>query len=396
MSSQTINLGLVGFGCVGQGLYDVLQATPGIKANIKKIVVKDRYKRRSLPDHYFIYDFQELLQDPTIDTIVELIDDADVAYQIAFNALQNGKNFISANKKMLALHLPELQQIAAEQNVSLLYEGAACGSIPIIRNLEEYYDNDLLHGLTGIFNGSSNYILTKMSHEGTSYKDALLEAQAKGFAESDPSLDVEGFDATYKAVILALHSFGVYVLPDHILRLGIQNLKQEDLKFASANLQTIKPTARIFKIDDRHFTIYVLPELISIDNPLSKVDREYNAVSIQAAFSDRQLLIGKGAGGHPTGSAVLSDIAACSYQYKYEFKKVYQGSLPQFTTDIRLSIYASSVNPIPEVFLNLIQVEESGQKKDFHYIKGTIDVADLMNQTSLIQENQIFIGLCEH
>ena len=395
MSSQIINLGLVGFGCVGQGLYDVLQATPGIKANIKKIAVKDRYKKRSLPDHFFTYDYREVLSDPTIDTIVELIDDATIAYQIAHDALTQGKNLITANKKMLALHLPELQQIAADQNVSFLYEGAACGSIPIIRNLEEYYDNDLLHGLTGIFNGSSNYILTKMVQEGSTYEEALLEAQHKGFAESDPSLDVEGFDATYKAVILALHSFGVYVAPDHILRLGIQYLKPQDLQFAAANQQTIKPTARIFKLDEHQFGIYVLPELISKENPLSKVDREYNAVSIQAAFSDRQLLIGKGAGGHPTGSAVLSDIAACSYQYKYEFKKVYQGKLPQYTTNLQIQIYASATQPIPKDFLESVLTEESGQRRDFNYIKGSIAVNDLIKHTATLHDNQIFIGLSE-
>ncbi len=162
---RNLTLGLFGFGCVGQGLYHVLDETQGIKAEIKKICVKHRNKPRTLPENLFTFDKDEILNDPSIDVVVELIDDADAAFEIVKAALQNGKAVVTANKKMLAEHLEEIYGLQQQYGKPVLYEGSVCGSIPIIRNLEEYYDNDLLTGIEGIFNGSTNYILTKVFEE---------------------------------------------------------------------------------------------------------------------------------------------------------------------------------------------------------------------------------------
>src|SRR6201989_3047829 len=148
---KKLKLGLFGFGCVGQGLYHVLHETQGVKAEIKKVCVKTRNKTRPVPDHFFTFDKNEILNDPDIDIVVELIDDANAAYEIVKTALQNGKAVVTANKKMLAEHLEEIYQLQIKHGKPVLYEGSVCGSIPIIRNLEEYYDNDLLTGIEGIF-----------------------------------------------------------------------------------------------------------------------------------------------------------------------------------------------------------------------------------------------------
>src|SRR6476660_583135 len=170
--SKRLTIGLFGFGVVGQGLHDII-STKELNIEIRKIVIKDPSKPRTLRESLFSADASDILDDPEINTIVELINDADAAFDITSNALKNGKNVVSANKKMIAEHLDELVALQNTHGTSLLYEGAVCGSIPIIRNLEEYYDNELLHSISGIFNGSSNYILSKIFNEGLAYSTAL-------------------------------------------------------------------------------------------------------------------------------------------------------------------------------------------------------------------------------
>jgi len=320
---KQLTLGLFGFGCVGQGLYHVLNETHGIKATIKRICIKNPEKSRLLPQEYFTLSKEDILQDPEIDVVVELIDDANAAYQIVKQAIQNGKHVVTANKKMLAENLEEIFQLQQQYDRSVLYEGAVCGSIPILRNLEEYYDNDLISGIEGIFNGSTNYILTKVFEERKNYADALRQAQELGFAESDPSLDVKGFDPKFKLAIAITHAFGVFVKPENILNIGIDSINDLDLKFAREKGYGIKLVARAIKSGNEVFGL-VSPQFIEQHHLLSSVRNEFNAVTVQGAFSEKQLFIGKGAGSYPTGSAVLSDISALTYGYRYEYKKLRQ------------------------------------------------------------------------
>src|SRR5690606_26158755 len=315
-----LTLGIFGFGVVGQGLYDIIK-TKSLNLSIKKFVIKHGDKERTLPAELFTTAARAILDDPEINTVVELIDDADAAFDIVSRALKAGKNVVSANKKMIAYHLEELIAIQHEYGASLLYEGAVCGSIPIIRNLEEYYDNELLHSVSGIFNGSSNYILSKIFNDGLNYQTALKQAQDLGFAETDPTLDVGGFDAKFKLAIVASHAYGLYIQPEDILNIGIDKLGASDIRFAKEKDYRLKlvPTAR--EIDDKNVILYVLPRLISPGHILRNVENENNGVLVKAAFADEQFFYGKGAGGHPTGSAVLSDIAALRYGYRYEYKK---------------------------------------------------------------------------
>ena len=336
---KNLKLGLFGFGCVGQGLYHVLHETHGIKAEIKKIVVKNRDKQRPIPDHFFSYNKEEILNDPEIDVVVELIDDANAAFDIVSAALRNGKAVVTANKKMVAEHLPELYELQRTFRKPLLYEAAVCGAIPIIRNLEEYYDNDLIGSIEGIFNGSTNYILTKVFEEKKSYADALKRAQELGFAESDPRLDVQGFDPKFKLVIAIAHTFGVFVKPEVVINIGIDKISDLDLKFARDNNYTIKLVARAFRRGGKVYG-FVAPQFIENHNLLSTVRNEYNAVIVEGAFSEKQLFIGKGAGSYPTGSAVLSDISALTYDYAYEYKKRFQEG-DSFSNDLLVDAFVS-------------------------------------------------------
>lgn len=385
---KEVKIGMFGFGCVGQGLYDVLTNSKGFKAEIKRFVVKDKTKKRKLPAHLFSFDKNDILNDPEINLVVELIDNADDAFEIVKEALLKKKNVVTANKKMIAHHFEELVKLQKETGASLLYEASACGSIPIIRTLEEYYDNELVNSVSGIFNGSSNYILSKIQNENLSYATALKQAQELGFAESNPKLDVGGYDAKYKMIIIAAHAYGVFVHPDQVLNLGIEYLKQEDVEYARKNKFKIRLINRILKLDENKVALYTIPTFIEKDNPLYYVENETNAVTVEAAFSDKQLFIGKGAGGHPTGSAVLSDVSANSYEYKYEYKRTYQAEHYAFTNNLEIEIYVDSHD---ERLLDELEFSSISEHEG-NAVKGWISLDALLRKKNLIEESGTFIA----
>ena len=215
---KTVKIGHDGFGVVGQGVYEVLRKTRNAHAEIVKICVRslDKVRKVEVPADLLTDQENEILENPEINLIVEVIDDAEASYRIVKGALERGLSVVSANKAMLANHLPELIELQHKTGAALLYDASSCGSIPVIRNLEEYYDNDLLLEVKGILNGSSNYILSRVFDHQCPYEEALRQAQALGFAESDPSFDIEGFDALFKLVIITMHALGEYVAPERI------------------------------------------------------------------------------------------------------------------------------------------------------------------------------------
>jgi homoserine dehydrogenase len=388
---KQLTIGLFGFGVVGEGLYKVLQQTPSLKAQLKKVCIKNAAKKRDAPASLFTTDKNILLNDPEINVIIEVIDDADAAFEIVSVALKNGKDVVSANKKMIAEHLPALLELQEQTGQSFLYESAACASIPVIRNLEEYYDNYLLHSISAIVNGSTNFILTKMFEEGLDFKQALLLAQQLGFAESNPKLDVEGYDAVNKWTLLLAHAYGIVESPENILFNGIQNIQAGDAAVAKAHNQQIKLVAQAKKLQNGHVAAFVLPQFVQQDNHLAFVKNEYNGVVIESGFSDKQFFYGKGAGSFPTASAVLSDIAALRYQYKYEYKKLYHHKPHTLSNDIFLRVYVSFDN------LDLVPrdrfewIEEWHASEDRKYLVGVISFTELKsnnwwkeNNTSLI------------
>nr|MBC7611892.1 homoserine dehydrogenase [Pseudopedobacter sp.] len=389
--SKKLNIGLFGFGVVGQGLYDI-SMSKNLNFEFKKIAIKDPSKKRTLPQELFTTDKWEILKDPEINTIIELINDADAAYEIVTYALKNGKNVVSANKKMIAEHLEELVKLQQENGTSLLYEGAVCGSIPIIRNLEEYYDNELLYAVSGIFNGSSNFILSKVFNENQSYDDALKEAQDLGFAETDPTMDVGGYDAKFKLTIATAHAYGLFVNPDEVLNIGIQNLQLSDLQYAREKGQKIKLVPVAKKQNDHEVSIYVLPKLVKKEDFLFNVENEYNGVSVQAAFADQQFFFGKGAGGHPTGAAVFSDVSALRYDYRYEYKKTQVEKKMSFNNDEILQVYLRFNKEDLIKKLPFIDIEERYSSREYHYVIGSIRLLDIVEAKDLILNDGAFIA----
>ena len=375
---KKLTIGLFGFGVVGEGLYKVLQQTPSLNAEIKKVCIRNPKKKREAPAALFTTDKSILLNDPDINVIVEVIDDANAAFEIVSIALVNGKDVVSASKKMIAEHLPELLALQHKTGQSFLYESAACASIPVIRNLEEYYDNDLLHSIKAIVNGSTNFILTKMFEEKLSFRDALLLAQQLGFAESNPKLDVEGYDAVNKWTFLLTHAYGIVEQPENILFTGIQNINSGDAAVAREKNYEIKLVAQAKKLNNGKVAAFVLPQFVKQDDHLAFVKNEYNGVVIESGFADKQFFYGKGAGSFPTASAVLSDISALRYQYKYEYKKLYHHKPHELDNDFYLRVYISfsDLKFIPRENFEWIEEWHAGEERK--YLVGVISFDQLM------------------
>ena len=390
---QQLNIGIFGFGCVGQGLYFAIENSTGFTTSIKKIVVKNKDKKRSIDEACFSFDKNDILNDDEINVVVELIDDADEAFNIVSAAIKKGKHVVTANKKMLGLHMEELLALKNEYNVSLLYEASACGSIPIIRTLEEYFDNEELECVSGIFNGTTNYILTKTINENISYDEALKNAQAKGFAETDPTSDVEGFDAMYKTIILSLHAFGVILKSQDLLRFGITTLQPKDILYAKENGYSIKLVPTIKKLADGKLAAFILPKFVTTENHLSKVENEFNGVLVEGLISGEQFFMGRGAGSHPTGAAVLSDISALSYGYAYDNKKMQQHNKPSFTNDVAIKVFVSSDKKEVIEKLHLNNIEKEFESEDYFYKIGEINVGELKKVLNDELRKQIFLAV---
>lgn len=392
-TTQKLTIGLFGFGVVGEGIYQVLQQTPSLQASIKKICVKHGNKARNAPTELFTTNASELLTDPEINVIVELINDADDAYGIVTTALKSRKAVVSANKKLIAAHLPELLKLQRDYDTSFLYEASVCGAIPIIRNLEEYYDNDLLKGICGIVNGSTNYILTKILDEGLPYAKALQQAQDAGFAETDPTLDVEGYDAVNKLTILLAHAYGIVTHPDNLLARGITQIHASDAVYAAEKGLQIKLTAQAKKMSNGKVAAFVLPQLVTPESKLFAVPDENNGVVIESSFSDKQFLYGKGAGRFPTASAVLSDISSLRYQYRYEYRKLQSVLRIELTEDFYLRVFVSAATDRDVVRNDFEWIEEAYLNEKRQYFIGVIRF-DKLKKAHWLRKPQVSLLVC--
>ena len=387
---KNLNIGLFGFGNLRRGLYDVLQRINSQNVHIKRVCVRDITKERGVKAE-FTNRAEDIFEDKDINLIVEVIDDAEAAYDIVKRALKARIPVVSGNKKMLGHHILELIDLQEQYNTPLLYDASACGSIPVIRNLEEYYDNDLLTSVKGILNGSSNFILSKIFNEHMSYEAALKLAQDLGFAESNPTLDIDGWDSLYKLIIITVHAFGVYVAPENILTYGISTMNDADIRFAQEKDRRIKLVAHVEKIDNR-LIMCVLPQLISRNKYIYSVEDEFNGVVIKGLFYDKQFMFGRGAGGHPTGSAVLSDITACGYNYRYEYKKRNDSVLPQYTTDHTFRVYFRYKSAEQRNLLNFTKIREQYTSDSYNYIVGDVTVSNLKAHQEELRVADCFVA----
>lgn len=388
-----IKVGLFGLGTVGEGIVNVIAKARNANAEIKKICVRDASKPRNVEvdPNLITENREEIFNDPEINLIVEVINDPEAAFEIVSEALKRGMAVVSGSKTMIARNMPELLRLQKENNASLLYDASSCGSIPVIRNLEEYYDNDLLLEVKGILNGSSNYILSRVFDHDESYRKALQTAIDMGFAEADPSFDIDGFDSLYKLIIITVHALGVYVAPEDIFVYGISHIRDFDINYAREKRVKIKLVAQVVKLPDNRFTMFVMPEFVKKSRYIYSVDDEYNGVVIRGECYDRQFMFGKGAGSLPTASSILSDVVAHHHGYRYGYKKMSFKDTPVYTTDVLLKVYVRySETPVPEL-LPFHSITESYYSENGNYVIGEIKLQALMEKREILLHPDVFV-----
>ena len=298
-------IGIIGHGTVGKALYSQLKSSKNYQ--ILGIAEKEGFSDPQIPKDRITYNAFELIQNPETEVILEAINHPESAFAYAMLTLELGKTYITANKKMVALHLPQLIETATIHGSQLYYEAAVGGAIPVLQTLRNYYQSEPIQSVRGIVNGSCNYILTRMLAEQESFADALKLAQELGFAESDPSLDVDGWDSLFKTILLAWNAFGVQLKPEDVELKGISHLRYEDLVQAQEKGGKIKLIASIHQ-NQQGLSASVTPTLILPNDPLFSVDNETNAIEIKGKFSHDIVLQGPGAGGDPTAAAMVADL----------------------------------------------------------------------------------------
>ena len=315
---KPVKVGLLGLGTVGTGVvriveghHDDLLSQVGSPISIVKILVKDRGKNRSVSVDPAILteDPWEIVRDPEIDVIVEVMGGVESTKALILEALERGKHVVTANKDLMALHGPELLAKAHEKGCDILYEASVAGGIPIIRTLIEGFSSDRITKIMGIVNGTTNYILTKMSQEGAAYEDVLREAQALGYAEADPTSDVEGLDAARKMTILATLGFRANIALEDVDVRGISAVTQEDIQYAKQLGYAVKLLGIAERQND-YISVSVQPTFVKMSHPIASVSGVFNAVYVYGEAVGETMFYGPGAGEMPTATSVVADLVA--------------------------------------------------------------------------------------
>lgn len=310
------NIGLIGFGTIGSGVVetfnrnlDIMEQKVGVKINLKRVVDLDIETDRGVKiDKSFLStDVNDILEDPEIDIVIELIGGYEPAKRFILKAMSNGKHVVTANKALLAKHWEELLETANKNNVRICFEASVGGGIPLLEPLNESLASNHIQSIYGIINGTANYILTKMTEEGLDFEDVLGEAQKKGYAEQDPTFDIEGHDTAQKLIILTILGFGIYVEQDRFHVEGISKIKQEDIEFIKNDLGYSLKLLAISQVEDGELEVRVHPTLIPQNHLLASVNHVFNGVYIVGDIVGPVMMYGQGAGMMPTASAVVGD-----------------------------------------------------------------------------------------
>lgn len=313
---KDIKIGLLGLGTVGSGVYLLLkernrsiQRQIGVNAVIKRVLVKNilRNRPRGIDMNIITDNPQLVLDDDEIDVIVEVMGGEVPAFSYVKKAIKNGKHLVLANKELMAKHGKEIFDLAAKKKVDVFFEGSVAGGIPIIRALKESLSSDEITGINGIINGTTNYILSRMSHRGLNFADALKEAQHKGYAEADPSYDVNGIDAAFKLAILSSIAFNTRVTFENIHHEGIKTIEKKDIEYAKDLGYTVKLLA-VARKKDGELETFVSPALLPLEHPLSSVNDVFNAILVEGKWCGNLMFYGHGAGKKPTSASVVADI----------------------------------------------------------------------------------------
>ena len=330
-----MKIAVLGYGVVGSGVVELVHKNPQTISKKAAMPIEIKYilDIRDFDDSpyakLFVKDFNVILNDPEVEVVVEVIGGTKPAYDFVKNSLLAGKSVVTSNKELVATHGDELLAIAKEKNVNFLFEASVGGGIPIIRPLNQCLAANEIQSISGILNGTTNYILTKMIKEGQSFDDALKDAQKLGYAEANPSADVDGIDTCRKICILASLAYGKHVDPNKVYTEGITKLKLSDVEYADKFGFAIKLLGIIKKQQDDSLYIMVAPFLVNKDLPISTVDDVYNAILVEGDAVGLSLFYGRGAGKLPTASAVVADIIDCAKHInarKYLFWEASDGS----------------------------------------------------------------------
>ena len=314
--NKVVNIGLIGFGTIGSGVVetlnknlDLLEKKVNKKVKLKKVVDLDISTDRGveISQEILSTDVDDILEDPEIEIVIELIGGYQPALNFILRAMKNGKHVVTANKALLAKHWDEILTTAKENHVRICFEASVGGGIPLIQPLNESLAANNIESIYGIMNGTANYILTKMSEEGRNFDDVLKEAQEKGYAESDPTFDIEGDDTAQKLIILTIIGFGIYVKQENFHVEGISNITQDDISFAQTELDCCIKLLAISKLVDNKLDVRVHPTLVPMDHLLSSVNGVFNGIYLVGDIVGPVMMYGPGAGMLPTASAVVGD-----------------------------------------------------------------------------------------
>lgn len=377
---KTINIGLVGFGTVGTGVVKLLKGQAPLlqrrlaaRLRLKRIADLDLTKPRDVEvdPKILTTDAREIIEDPAIDIVIELIGGTTAAREVSLAALRSGKHLVTANKALLATHGLELFRAAAEKRVDLGFEASVCGGIPIIRAVREGLVANRIHSIEGIVNGTCNYILTKMTELGAPFAEVLKEAQDQGYAEANPSLDIDGIDAAHKLQILASIAYGGSVDFNAIYVEGIRGIDPDDIQYAKELGYRVKLLA-IAKETDGEIEVRVHPTLIPEDHLLASVGGVFNAVYIVGDATGSLMFYGRGAGQLPTASAVVSDVVEIAQNILYQ-----RPSRPSHIPAIAGE--GLKIRPMDEVrtryYLRVMAVDKPGVLSKVSGILGSHDIS---------------------
>ena len=310
---KTLKVGILGLGTVGGGTYTILTENKAViekrtGCSIEVVRILDRFKKPGVPEYLYTEDPDEVIAGKDIDLVVETLGGIEPACSFMLQAMEHGKHVVTANKAAVAANYQKLVETAAKNNVQFLYEASVGGGIPVLTSMQNELQGNNFLEVMGIVNGTTNYILTKMTEEGADYADVLKDAQAKGFAEADPTADVEGIDVANKLSILIALAFDKYIAPTDIPTTGISKITKADIEAAAAEGCKLKLIAHAKLKEDGTVEASVAPEKIPFAHPLAGVSNEFNAVYITGDMVDELMFYGKGAGALPTGSAIVGDI----------------------------------------------------------------------------------------
>ena len=310
---KTLKVGILGLGTVGGGTYTILTENKAViekrtGCTIEVVRILDRFKKPGVPEYLYTEDPDDVIAGKDIDLVVETLGGIEPACSFMLQAMEHGKHVVTANKAAVAANYQKLVETAAKYNVQFLYEASVGGGIPVLTSMQNELQGNNFLEVMGIVNGTTNYILTKMTEEGADYADVLKDAQAKGFAEADPTADVEGIDVANKLSILIALAFDKYIAPTDIPTTGISKITKADIEAAAAEGCKLKLLAHAKLKEDGTVEASVAPEKIPFAHPLAGVSNEFNAVYITGDMVDELMFYGKGAGALPTGSAIVGDI----------------------------------------------------------------------------------------